>query len=331
MNLSGGYMEQSIARVNQRLLEVASGPISEALATITKANLSISESDKITWFDKLAQMSSLSQVSGKKFRARLSIAVSSLLNLSHETASTIGAFVELVQTASLVHDDVVDDATTRRGHQTVNNKFGNRFAVLTGDYIISQALNQLSQLESNGLISLFSKVTAEMTMGEAMEIECTFAKDRSIEHYLATIALKTASLMSFCTIAPCVIAKTNQNTTEQMADFGLNLGMMFQLVDDILDFTGPDGKKKGKDFEQGIMTHPMILLEKDDNFWEQNFENIHKQVISTGTLNRTSELAKFYCQKAKKNLEQLSISDKKDSYGLLTSIADSVIERLTIS
>ncbi len=324
-------MEQSIARVNQRLLEVASGPISEALATITKANLSISESDKITWFDKLAQMSSLSQVSGKKFRARLSIAVSSLLNLSHETASTIGAFVELVQTASLVHDDVVDDATTRRGHQTVNNKFGNRFAVLTGDYIISQALNQLSQLESNGLISLFSKVTAEMTMGEAMEIECTFAKDRSIEHYLATIALKTASLMSFCTIAPCVIAKTNQNTTEQMADFGLNLGMMFQLVDDILDFTGPDGKKKGKDFEQGIMTHPMILLEKDDNFWEQNFENIHKQVISTGTLNRTSELAKFYCQKAKKNLEQLSISDKKDSYGLLTSIADSVIERLTIS
>lgn len=323
-------MEQSIARVNQRLLEVASGPISEALATITKANLSISESDKITWFDKLAQMSSLSQVSGKKFRARLSIAVSNLLNLSHETASTIGAFVELVQTASLVHDDVVDDATTRRGHETVNNRLGNRFAVLTGDYIISQALSQLAKLECNGLISLFSKVTAEMTMGEAMEIECTFTKDRSIEHYLATIALKTASLMSFCTTAPCIIAKTSQNTVEQMADFGLNLGMMFQLVDDILDFTGPDGKKKGKDFEQGIMTHPMILLEKDDNFWEQDFENIHKQVISTGALNRTSELAKFYCQKAKKNLEQLSVSDKKDSYGLLTSIADSVIERMTI-
>lgn len=323
-------MEQSIARVNQRLLEVASGPISEALATITKANLSISESDKITWFDKLAQMSSLSQVSGKKFRARLSIAVSNLLNLSHETASTIGAFVELVQTASLVHDDVVDDATTRRGHETVNNRLGNRFAVLTGDYIISQALSQLAKLECNGLISLFSKVTAEMTMGEAMEIECTFTKDRSIEHYLATIALKTASLMSFCTTAPCIIAKTSQNTVEQMADFGLNLGMMFQLVDDILDFTGPDGKKKGKDFEQGIMTHPMILLEKDDNFWEQDFENIHKQVISTGALNRTSELAKFYCQEAKKNLEQLSVSDKKDSYGLLTSIADSVIERMTI-
>lgn len=323
-------MEQSIARVNQRLLEVASGPISEALATITKANLSISESDKNTWFDKLAQMSSLSQVSGKKFRARLSIAVSNLLNLSHETASTIGAFVELVQTASLVHDDVVDDATTRRGHETVNNRLGNRFAVLTGDYIISQALSQLAKLECNGLISLFSKVTAEMTMGEAMEIECTFTKDRSIEHYLATIALKTASLMSFCTTAPCIIAKTSQNTVEQMAAFGLNLGMMFQLVDDILDFTGPDGKKKGKDFEQGIMTHPMILLEKDDNFWEQDFENIHKQVISTGALNRTSELAKFYCQKAKKNLEQLSVSDKKDSYGLLTSIADSVIERMTI-
>lgn len=323
-------MEQSIARVDQRLLEVASGPISEALATITKANLTIPESDKITWFDKLAQMSSLSQVSGKKFRARLSIAVSNLLNLSHETASTIGAFVELVQTASLVHDDVVDDATTRRGHETVNNRLGNRFAVLTGDYIISQALNQLSQLESNGLISLFSKVTAEMTMGEAMEIECTFAKDRSIEHYLATIALKTASLMSFCTTAPCVIAKTNQNTIEQMANFGLNLGMMFQLVDDILDFTGPDGKKKGKDFEQGIMTHPMILLEKDEHFWKQDFEDVHKQAISTGALNHTSELAKFYCQKAKKNLEQLSVSDKKDSYGLLTSIADSVIERMTI-
>lgn len=331
VNLSDGYIEQGIAGVNEKLLKIATGPISEALATVAKVNPSISESEELAWFDKLAQMSTLSQVSGKKFRARLSIAVSGLFGLSLETASTLGAFVELVQAASLVHDDVVDDATTRRGHQTVNNKFGNRFAVLTGDYIISQALDQLSQLESNTLVSLFSKITAEMTMGEAMEIECTFAKDRSIDHYLATIALKTASLMSFCTTAPCHIAKVGKDTIDQMSDFGLNLGMVFQLVDDVLDFTGPDGKKKGKDFEQGIMTHPMILLEKGDNFWNRNFEDIHKEATATGALSNTTDLARHYCQKAKKNLEQLSISDKKNSNGLLTSIADSVIERLTIS
>lgn len=331
VNLSEGYIEQGIAGVNEKVLKVATGPISKALATASKVNPSISESEAHEWFDKLAQVSAQSQFSGKKFRARLAIAVSGVFGLTLDVASTIGAFVEFAQSASLVHDDVIDDATTRRGHTTVNNKFGNRFAVLTGDYIISQALEQLSRLESNTLVSLFSKVTAEMTMGEAMEIECTFAKKRSIDHYLATIALKTASLMSFCTAAPCIIAKADKDMVDQMTDFGLNLGMVFQLVDDVLDFTGPDGKKKGKDFEQGIMTHPMILLEKDDDFWNKSFEDIHKEAVASGALNSTTELARQYCQKAKKNLEQLSISDKKDSCGLLTSIADSVIDRLTIS
>jgi geranylgeranyl pyrophosphate synthase len=276
-------------------------------------------------------MSTLSQLSGKKFRARLAIAVAKINGLQIDIASTVGTFVELVQVASLIHDDVVDEAISRRGQTTVNSKLGNRFAVLTGDYVISQALDQLSLLGSNNLVSLFSKVIAQMTMGEAMEIECTFAKERTIDHYLATITLKTASLMSFCSVAPCMIAGIDDQTKQKMTDFGLNLGMVFQLVDDVLDFTGPDGKKKGKDFEQGIMTHPMILINNGKDFWDRSFEDVHKEVVNSGALGKTIELAKQYCQKAKNNLDWLSNSDKKDECGLLTSIADSVIERLTCS
>lgn len=325
---SEDYIQKGIASVNEKLLSVATGPVCGALVAVARTNPSFNEIESNPWFEKLTQMSTQSQLSGKKFRARLAIAVSGILELPVETASTIGAFVELVQAASLVHDDVVDDATTRRGQATVNSKLGNRFAVLTGDYVISQALEQLSLLGSNSLVSHFSKVIAQMTMGEAMEIECTYAKDRSIDHYLATIALKTASLMSFCSVAPCLISGVNQEVVQKMTDFGLNLGMVFQLVDDVIDFTGPDGKKKGKDFEQGIMTHPMILLSKDDDFWNKSFQEIQQQVTHMGTLEKTIDLAKHYCQKAKNSLDWLSISDKKDGCGLLTSIADSVIDRL---
>lgn len=331
VNHSEEYVQKGIESVNEKLLNVATGPVCEALVAVAKTNPSFIGNNGYPWFEKLTQMSTQSQLSGKKFRARLAITVSCIFNLPVETASTIGAFVELVQAASLVHDDVVDDATTRRGQATVNSKLGNRFAVLTGDYVISQALEQLSQLGSNSLVSLFSNVIAQMTMGEAMEIECTFAKERSVDHYLATIALKTASLMSFCCVAPCLISGMEQNTIQSMTDFGLNLGMVFQLVDDVLDFTGPDGKKKGKDFEQGIMTHPMILLQKDDSFWNKSFREIQEQTTSTGSLDKTVDLAKRYCQKAKNSLDWLSNSDKKDGCSLLTSIADSVIDRLACS
>ena len=227
-------------------------------------------------------MSTKAQMSGKKFRARLAITTSYLLGLPKETASSLAVFVELLQAASLVHDDVVDEATTRRGQQTVNHLKGNRFAVLTGDFIISQALAEIGNFHSPQLVSLFSKTTAQMSLGEAMEIECAFANDRTVEHYLATISLKTASLMSYCSHAPAVAADSDSKTSTALSDFGLNVGMAFQLVDDIKDFIVTDGKKQGKDFEEGIMTHPMILLERDSSFWQRDFQSVKDESMVSG-------------------------------------------------
>lgn len=270
-------------------------------------------------------MSTKAQMSGKKFRARLAITTSYLLGLPKETSSSLGVFVELLQAASLVHDDVVDEATTRRGQQTVNNLKGNRFAVLTGDFIISQALAEIGNFHSPQLVALFSKTTAQMSLGEAMEIECAFANDRTVEHYLATISLKTASLMSYCSHAPAVAAGSDSKTATALSDFGLNVGMAFQLVDDIKDFTVTDGKKQGKDFEEGIMTHPMILLERDSTFWRKDFQSVKDQSMSSGALAKTAKLAGHYCQRAKKNLESLPANGNNDGLELLVSIADSVM------
>jgi octaprenyl-diphosphate synthase len=326
---SNEYVNKNLENVSRKLKQVAFQPVTDAILTVTK---SISESnfqlDPETWFSNITKLSNDSQVAGKKFRARASIAVSALLELDDNTATTLGTFVELVQTASLVHDDVLDDASIRRGSKTVNCIQGNRFAVLTGDYIIGQALSELASLGSKDVVSLFSRVISQMTLGEAMEIECTFATNRTIEHYLATLSLKTASLMSFCTHSPCLVTGKDPATTEALSNFGLNLGMAFQLADDVLDFTGNDGKKTGKDFEQGIMTYPMILLPKDENFWKLDFDKVKEKATIAGSISKATQLARHYCHLAKKNLEDIPNYDKNDGCQLLASIADSVTEKL---
>jgi octaprenyl-diphosphate synthase len=281
-----------------------------------------------SWFEKIQRMSTDSQLSGKRFRARLAIAVSGMLDLPKPTAVHLGTFVELVQAASLVHDDVVDDASFRRGKQTINSAHGNRFAVLTGDYIISQALIELGLLNSQELVSVFANVISQMTLGEAMEIETTFASDRSVEHYLGTISLKTASLMSFCTVSPCIIAGSDAATRNAMRNYGLELGMAFQIADDLLDMVGPDGKKAGKDYEQGIMTYPMILLDRDQNFWEQDYAKVLGDAAGKGALSQTRSLAGDYIKNAKASLNKANFTGKPEAKDLLCTIADSVQEKL---
>ncbi len=325
---SSDYIDRSIEGVNSRLQKVAEGPIADAVRLMIKTNTSLQSHSNIDWFDKIKSMSSSSQLSGKRYRARLAVAVSNILGVDIETSIHLGTFVELIQAASLVHDDVVDEANSRRGKQTVNVLYGNRFAVLTGDYIISQALIELGIFKSQELVSVFANVISQMTLGEAMEIDTTYDKDRTLSHYLGTISLKTGSLMSFCSLAPCIIANCDLEVRKAMTDYGLNLGMAFQMADDLMDMIGPEGKKMGKDFEEGILTYPMILLEPKDGFWDRDFDSVKKEAVEKQTLAKSLEITRGYCSKAKKDLEAVSFFVKKEALDLLCSIADSIVEKI---
>lgn len=309
-------------------MECATEPVKLAVSMALKANPGLSGISQLhSWFDKLSTLSKDAQTLGKRFRARIAITSSSLFGISQETASSLGAFVELVQTASLVHDDVVDEALMRRGKPTINNLNGNRFAVLTGDYILSLALSELHRIGSFELLTEFSSIVSEMTLGEAMEIETNFKPRRTREHYLSTISLKTASLMSFCSFCSAVYAKSDKQKVSSLAEFGFNMGMAFQIIDDVLDFVGPDGKDPGQDLKEGIVTLPLILCGLDDCFkigWEEIIAEIGKR----NTLEKCIELA---CQYSSKALGSISIFKSEPGYMALAETNIGIYDRLPIN
>jgi len=327
VNSINDYMKEGLAGVTKRLQNSAFGP--ELAATqLLKNTLNTTTNENIkSWFKHLMELSCDSQKHGKRFRARLTLVSSWAAGLPLETAISIGAFVEMIQTASLVHDDVVDDADTRRGKSTVKNSMGNRFAVLTGDYILSIALSELSRIDCNHLFSIFSSVVSQMTLGEAMELECIGNPNRELSHYFSSISLKTASLVSFSTYAPCIIANSEDKITENIKMFGLNLGILLQLVDDVLDFVGPDGKKVFKDIEQGLPTLPVLLLKREDIFSKPHDE-LMDMINQNSTLEKSLTIANDHFNKASRSLDAISNNIAPEAISYLKDICLEIFERL---
>lgn len=325
------YIDTSLGLVRKRLTECATEPIKMAVSMALKANPGLSGISQLhSWFDKLSTLSKESQVLGKRFRAKIAIISSNIFGIDENTASSLGAFVELVQTASLVHDDVVDEALMRRGKPTINNLNGNRFAVLTGDYILSLALSELHKIGSFDLLTEFSNIVSEMTLGEAMEIETNFKPKRTREHYLSTISLKTASLMSFCAFCAPVYAKSGQQHISALAEYGFNLGMAFQIVDDVLDFVGPDGKEPGQDLKEGIVTLPLILCGCSDCF-KASWDEVIAEIGKHNALEKSIELASFYSSNAVKSIANYKSSSNGGFQALIdtnTGIYDRLPDNL---
>ena len=328
MSSGSEFIKFCLAGVEERLNTAATEPIGKAvMLAMTVQPGRVRNVDAKIWFEKLSTLSRDSQHSGKRFRARLAIISCLMLSLPAQDAVHLGTFVEMIQAASLVHDDVVDEAKLRRGKLSLNAQMGNRFAVLTGDYIMAQAMSELSMLRSVDLLPAFAQVVSQMSFGEAMEIETTFT-NRSVEHYLATISLKTASLMSFSCNAPCLLAKSDKLTTDALSNFGFNLGMTFQLIDDVLDFTGPDGKKIGQDSAQGILTLPLILLTDKKNLFKMSLDEVLSLIKTQKTLERSISLAIAYSKSALESLSSIKNSLSKDGFGMMLEITEGIFERL---
>ena len=254
----------------------------------------------------------------------------------------IGAVVEFVHMATLVHDDVVDDTATRRGKPTANAVFGNGAAVLSGDYILARAMRLLAIDGDLKLFRTVAEITAEMSEGEVMEIGATGRADLPIAEYTEIVRKKTAAFVEGCCRCGAIVAHADGATEEALGRYGYCLGMAFQIADDLLDYTGdPDitGKPRGTDLRDGRATLPFLLamplaVESDraqlltslgnDRLDEAGFRATYAVLEKHGAFDRTRAEARGYVDQANLALAQLPPSHAADC---LTTLTEFVIQR----
>jgi octaprenyl-diphosphate synthase len=203
---------------------------------------------------------------GKRIRPALLLLSARLCGAMSERAHLLAAVVEFIHTATLLHDDVIDQAGTRRGRATVNQRWGNGVAVLLGDLLFSKSMSIALSRDHLHILRLLANVTVQMTEGEILEIERQGRLDVTIEEHVALIRRKTACLFSAATQIGAMLGERSPERERALADYGLQLGLCFQMVDDLLDFEGEErvlGKPVGHDIAEGKLTLPAILMLRD--------------------------------------------------------------------
>ncbi|XP_075498104.1 solanesyl diphosphate synthase 1, chloroplastic-like [Primulina tabacum] len=269
---------------------------------------------------------------GKRMRPALSFLVSrataevtGLKELSKEHRR-LAEIIEMIHTASLIHDDVLDDSDLRRGKETVHQIYGTRVAVLAGDFMFAQASWYLANLENLDVIKLISQVIKDFASGEIKQASSLFDCDVQLDEYLIKSYYKTASLIAASTKGAAIFSGVDSDVIEQMYQYGKNLGLSFQVVDDVLDFTQSAeqlGKPAGSDLATGILTAPVIFgLEKEKrlrDIIESEFsetgslEEAISFVKNSGGIERAQELAREIADQAVRNLQCLPPSPFKSA------------------
>ena len=201
---------------------------------------------------------------GKRLRPAMLILAARAVNPHADAVqlATVGAALEFVHMATLVHDDVVDNTATRRGKPTANAIWGNGVAVLSGDYILARAMRLLAIDGDLRIIRTVSEITIAMSEGEVMEITHTNNPNLSLDDYLEILRKKTAVFVEGCCRCGAILTGADAQTEAALADYGYRLGMAFQIADDLLDYTGDPaitGKPRGSDLRDGRATLPFLL------------------------------------------------------------------------
>jgi len=198
---------------------------------------------------------------GKRFRPLLLLICSDLCGYREQKCYTLSAVIEFIHTATLLHDDVIDKAETRRGKVSANNVWGNAASVLVGDFLYSKAFKLMADDDNMAVIKLMSAATNVMSEGEVFQLVKCGDIDITEAEYLTIIEKKTSILMSAACASGAILGNAGQRQIEALAGFGLRLGSAFQITDDTLDYTAREkefGKAIGKDLEEGKMTLPLI-------------------------------------------------------------------------
>lgn len=278
---------------------------------------------------------------GKRVRPAIVLLVSRATMLDRDITPRhrrLAEITEMIHTASLVHDDVVDDSSMRRGLPTVHSRFGNAVAVLAGDFLFAQSSWYLANLDNLEVVKLLSEVIKDFAEGEIQQGLNRFDTSLSIEAYLEKSYYKTASLIANSGKAAGVLSGVDRTMVDNLYGYGRHIGLAFQIVDDILDFTGSTeelGKPAGSDLKSGNLTAPTLFALEENPLLQALIEREFSEdgdleeaiaiINQSQGITRSRELATHHARLAVEHLASLQPSDSRQA---LIDMADYVLKRL---
>jgi heptaprenyl diphosphate synthase len=279
---------------------------------------------------------------GKRLRTALTLLSGKLLTYHFEKLLPMSVAFEMVHLATLVHDDIIDHAMTRRGLPTVNARYGNGVAILLGDYLFARTAGLIADVEDFRVDRLFSETVASVCEGTILELLTARQANISVENYIDRISRKTACLMSACCKGGAIVGGGSEAQIALLGQFGLDLGIAFQIIDDVLDYVGTEesiGKPAGNDLRQGLVTLPLIYaLQQQQNghtervgqalgaetIPDDEVRDIVAWVAASPAIEEAMELARQYSSRARALLLEFPSSPERD---VLEQLVDFVVDR----
>ena len=261
----------------------------------------------------------LLQSGGKRIRPVFVLLSAKFGHYDIHVVKHVAATLELIHTASLVHDDVVDDADLRRGKATIKSKWDNRVAMYTGDYLFAQALEIMSVIDNPLAHKILANTMVELCLGEIEQIKDKFNFEQNLRVYLRRIKRKTALLIASSCQLGAISAGVDEKIHQKLYRFGYYVGMSYQIIDDILDFTASEvelGKPAGSDLLQGNITLPVLFAMKDpalkkiitsvnEATKKDEMMDIIQSIKTSGAIKQAKEVSDKYLKKAFEELENL--------------------------
>jgi geranylgeranyl pyrophosphate synthase len=284
------------------------------------------------------QLEYILRSTGKGIRPALTLLAGTFYDYNLTYLLPMAVSVELMHTATLVHDDAIDKSVVRRGQATINKLWGEDPAILLGDYLFAKAGEFVADTKTPRVIKLFSQTLATISSGELLQFISAFKMEQTREQYFRRISGKTASLFCLATQSGAILSKAPEESVKALFDYGYNLGIAFQIVDDVFDFISDEstlGKPVGSDLEQGTLTLPaMLLMERQpqDNPIKRLFETRDRSNIiqaiegvrNSSIADECFAIAANYCARAK---DCLKVLPQKASTKTLAELADFVVRR----
>ncbi len=279
---------------------------------------------------------------GKRFRPLLHLICAKLCGYRGDARFPLAASIEFIHTASLLHDDVIDEAMIRRGKTSANNIWGNAASVLVGDFLYSKAFSLLSEIGDIQIVRLMSKMTNVMSEGEVFQLMKCGDTDLTEEDYLSIVEKKTAVLISAACESGAVLGGVPRIQVDALEQYGYKIGMAFQITDDTLDYMATEkdfGKTIGKDLQEGKMTLPLIytlahctpaqrdqvrIAIEEKALSAENIRNIFALIEKSGGIDYSLACARQFIQEAKEGLSVFAESLEKDQ---LLAVSDFILSR----
>lgn len=291
--------------------------------------------------DKIIENSILELLNsgGKMLRPAFTIIASKFGDYNEERSRALASVMEMFHMATLVHDDIIDEAKFRRGVETIQSKYGKNYAVYIGDYLFCLCFKILATTSSiERGIEIDTQVMSRICMGEIEQLNSRFNKNVSVKNYLKRTSGKTAELFSLSLYIGAAESGCDKKTCRLFWNIGHNIGMAFQVIDDILDYVATDeqlGKKAGNDLKEGIYTLPLILAMKKnpdifvnildkDEYTSDEIDFIIELVNQNGGIDGAMKIAQKYSQKAFKGINKLPSNEYKE---ILLEVTDKLINR----